>query len=227
MGGGKGGQLKKSMRAIGGVALALALMICLEGCGPKIYINPDFQTIREDHHTVAILPFKVNYDAGKLPKDIDEATLAQMQQDEAMAFQQELYSRFLERQAKGEYTIEFQDVTQTNALLSKYGTDYANIDHYTMTELQNMLGADAMISGTIRRSRPMSTGAAIATAILFGVAGETNRVDVNVNLHDGPSGKLLWKYDHHESGSLGSSSEGLAKSLMKGISKKFPYKRAK
>jgi hypothetical protein len=88
-----------------------------------------------------------------------------------------------------------------------------------------MLGVDAMISGTIRRSQPMSTGAAIAVGVLFGVSGETNRVDVNVNLHDGATGKLLWKYDHHESGALGSSSEGLAKSLMKGISKKFPYKR--
>ena len=219
--------MRKSLRMAGPVLLAVILMICLEGCGPKIYVSPEFQTIRESHHTVAILPFKVNYDAGKLPKDLDEAALAQMQKDESTTFQQELYSRFLEQQAKGEYTIEFQDVDQTNALLSRYGADYDNIDHYTKTELYNMLGADATISGTIRRSRPMSTGAAIATAVLFGIAGETNRVDVNVNLHDGASGKLLWKYDHHESGSLGSSSEGLAKSLMKGISKKFPYKRAK
>lgn len=108
--------------------------------------------------------------------------------------------------------------------MAKYAVDYDNIDHYTKMELREMLNVDAMISGTIRRSRPMSTGAAIATAILFGVAGNTNRVDINVNLHDGASGKLLWKYDHSESGSLGSSSEGMAKSLMKGISKKFPYK---
>jgi len=216
----------KTAKFVGLMVSLFCLLVLAAGCGPKIYVSPDFDTVKESHHTVAILPFKVNYDAGKLPKNIDEATLSQMQEDESMAFQQELYSRFLERQAKGEYTIEFQDVDQTKALLAKFAVDYDNIDHYTKTELKEMLGVDAMISGTIRRSQPMSTGAAIAVGILFGVSGETNRVDVNVNLHDGASGKLLWKYDHSESGSLGSSSEGLAKSLMKGISKKFPYKRA-
>jgi len=216
----------KTAKSVGLLAALLILLMLAAGCGPKIYVSPDFDTVKDSHHTVAILPFKVNYDAGKLPKNIDEATLSQMQKDESMAFQQELYSRLLERQAKGEYTIEFQDVDQTRALLSKFAVDYDNIDHYTKPELKEMLGVDAMISGTIRRSQPMSTGAAIAVGILFGVSGETNRVDVNVNLHDGASGNLLWKYDHSESGSLGSSSEGLAKSLMKGISKRFPYRRA-
>ena len=156
--------MNRSLRAAGLIFSVLLLVICLEGCGPKIYVSPEFGTVRDTHHTVAIMPFKVNYDAGKMPKDIDDAALAQMQKDESMAFQQELYSRFLERQAKGEYTIEFQDVDQTNALLSKFGADYDNIDHYTKTELREMLEVDATISGTIRRSRPMSTGAAIATA---------------------------------------------------------------
>jgi len=219
--------VRKGTRFVSVVLGSAFLILSLAGCGPKIYISPDFDTVKQTHHTVAILPFKVNYDAGKLPKDIDEAGLAQMRREESAAFQQELYSRFLERQAKGEYTIEFQDVDQTKALLAKFAVDYDNIDHYTKTELREMLGVDAMISGTIRRSQPMSTGAAIAMGVLFGSSGPTNRVDVNVNLHDGATGKLLWKFDHSESGALGSSSEGLAKSLMKGISKKFRYKKPK
>jgi hypothetical protein len=176
---------------------------------------------------VAVLPFFVTVEAGKLPKNMDQATIDQMEKDESVTFQQQLYSMFLERQAKGEYTVEFQDVDETNALLAKANVNYDNLSDYTKAEIGNILGVDAMISGNIRRSRPMSTGAAITTAILFGVAGNTNRVDVNVNLHDTANGKLLWKLDHSESGSLGSSSEGLAKSLMKKVSKKFPYKAEK
>ncbi len=176
---------------------------------------------------MAVLPFFVTVEVGKLPKNMDQATVDQMEKDESVTFQQQLYSMFLERQAKGEYTVEFQDVDETNALLARANVNYDNLSDYTKAEIGNILGVDAMISGNIRRSRPMSTGAAITTAILFGVAGNTNRVDVNVNLHDTADGKLLWKLDHSESGSLGSSSEGLAKSLMKKVSKKFPYKAKK
>jgi hypothetical protein len=207
------------------LALFVIALFLFQGCGPKIYISPDFPQVKATHHTVALLPFFVTVEAGKLPEGMDAAAVAQMEKDESVTFQQQLYSMFLERQAKGEYTVEFQDVDNTNALLAKANINYDNLSQFTKAEIGSILGVDAMISGNIRRSRPMSTGAAITTAILFGVSGNTNRVDVNVNLHDAVKGSLLWKLDHSESGSLGSSSEGLAKSLMKGISKKFPYKR--
>lgn len=57
-------------------------MVLFQGCGPKIYVNPEFSNIKDSHHTVAILPFKVNYDAGKLPKDMDEAGLTQMSRED-------------------------------------------------------------------------------------------------------------------------------------------------
>jgi hypothetical protein len=204
-----------------GIWVLLLFAVLIQGCGPKIYMNPDFPKLKNEHHLVAVLPFFVTIEAGKLPKDITQETINQMQKDEAFNFQQQPYSMLLEKQAKGEYTVEFQDVDQTLALLAKQNITYENLGEYTKTDIGKILGVDAILSGNIRRSRPMSTGAAIATALILGVAGNTNRVDVNVNLHDANSGKLLWKLDHQESGSLGSSSEGLAKSLMKGISKKF------
>lgn len=205
--------------------IALGFIIAV-GCGPKIYVNPDFSEISKSQHTVAILPFEVTIEAGKLPKDIDQETIFKMEEDESGVFQKQLYSMFLEKQAKGEYTVEFQDISETNSLLAKSGVDYADLESYGKADLGKILGVDAILSGTIRRSRPMSTGAAIVTGVLFGAMGSTNRVDINVDIHDAGNAKLLWKLDHSVSGSVGSSSEGLAKSLMKKVSKKFPYKRA-
>jgi hypothetical protein len=111
--------------------------------------------------------------------------------------------------------------------LNKAAITHENLNQYTKEELRNILDVDALISGTIHRSKPMSTGTAVVLGVLFGVWGSTNEVNVSLNIHDGASGELLWKYDHKASGSVGSSSEGLAESLMKNISKKFPYKKPK
>ena len=69
----------------------------------------------------------------------------------------------------------------------------------------------------------MSTGAAIVVGALFGVWGATNTADVTVSLHDGKDSKLLWKFNHVYSGSVGSSPEQLTNAMMKPIMRKFPY----
>ena len=205
--------------------LLAAVLFGSTGCAPKIYTDPTFPKAKALHENVAILPFNVTVDAKKLPKDITLETVKELEKDEAYLFQEQLYGRFLQRYSKDEYTVTFQDISRTNALLAQADIAYEDLSTYTREEIAGLLGVDAVIAGTIRRSRPTSTGAAVAVGVLFGVWANTNRVDASMELHDGDSGRLLWKYDHKASGSVGSSSEGLAKSLMKSISKRFPYRR--
>lgn len=196
-------------------------------CGPTIYTSAEFEGYRQTHHLVAVLPFQVTIDPNKLPKEITPEMAKQTMHDEGLSFQHELYIRFLEKEKKGEYTVEFQDVDKTNALLLKADITDANIASLTKSELKSILGVDAIISGTIHREKLMSTGAAIVTGVLFGFFGNTNEVNVTLNIHDAATDELVWKYDHKASGSVGDSPEELAKSLMKNISKKFPYKKPK
>ena len=57
----------------------------------------------------------------------------------------------------------------------------------------------AVVAGAIGRSRPLGTGAAIVTTVLFGV-GVTNQVKASMTVHDGGDGALLWSYDHEVGG---------------------------
>jgi TolB-like protein len=198
------------------------------GCvKPTIYTKPEFSDITKSHKKVAVLPFVVTIDSKNQSKEFTIDVARKAERDEAYMFQQQIYSQFLKQQSKGMYTVEFQDTDHSNTLLSKSGITYENLSNYTKSDIARYLGVDAVISGTIRRSKPMSSAGAIVLGLLGGFWGSTNRVDVTINLHDGSNGDLLWKYDHEASGSIGSSSEGLAKSLMKGISKDFPYKKQK
>ncbi|UCG60741.1 MAG: hypothetical protein JSV52_10435 [Candidatus Zixiibacteriota bacterium] len=204
------------------ITLAATVFVC--GCGPQIYTAPDFELVRPLHRTAAILPFDVIIDPAKLPNDFTLEMKLDAEKSEAYGFQRELYMQFLKQYEKGEYTIEFQDIDKTNALLNKAGITNADLSQFTREEIGAVVGTDVLISGTIHRSRPMSTGTAIAVGALFGIWSSTNEVNVSLNIHEVSSGNLMWNYDHKASGSVGSSSDQLAESLMKNVSKKFPYK---
>ena len=72
--------------------------------------------------------------------------------------------------------------------------------------------------------KPMSEGAAVAVGLLVGAWGSTNKVETTINIHDGKTGNLLWKYDYEAQGTVGSSTTELVNALMRNASKKFPYK---
>ena len=94
-------------------------------------------------------------------------------------------------------------------------------------DLAKMLGVDAVLTTSVRTSKPMSDGAAVALGVLVGAWGATNQANITVNIHDGPAGKLLWKYDFVAAGSVGSSPENMVNALMRNASRKFPYTPAK
>ncbi len=205
---------------------AATLLLLLTACaGPSIYTNESFSNYQNEHKLVAVLPYDVEIQLKKLPEGLTADDLEKMEEEEGFLFQQQLYAQFLERYGKGKYTVGFQDVEKTNILLERAGIDYEKISRHTKEELAETLGVDAVISGDIKRSKPMSTGWAVASTVLIGW-GTTNTVNVNMRIHDGKNGEMIWSYDHDASGGVASSAEGLAKALMRNVSKKFPYKKS-
>ncbi len=204
-----------------GVSIALLLITTITSCGPTIYKAKSFADSRTKVKTLAILPFNTVIDSKKLQKVSSLETLKESQAKTGHALQEYVYSSFLRKQ--NDYSVDFQDVDRTNALLSNTGLSYDQLSLKDKSELCALLKVDGVISGKVLMSRPISDGAAVAIGVLTGGFGATNTVNIALTIHDRKSA-LQWKYDHKTSGSLGSSAEGLAKSLMKKVSKKFPYK---
>jgi hypothetical protein len=203
--------------------IAALLMAC-----PKIYKAPEFDAALAKHKTVAILPADVSI---KLrPAEMKKTTpeqLRDMESKTAYAIQDKIYSWFLRRSDKYNYTVTFQDVTRTNALLKQAGIEFENLAAKDRTELAALLGVDAVLQNRSNMDKPMSDGAAVALGVVLGVWGNTNQVNTTINIHDGKSGNLLWKYDYLASGSVGSSADNLVNALMRNASKKFPYATGK
>ena len=200
---------------------ALLLLTIFTACGPTIYKAANFDNSKAKVKTLAILPFNVSIDSKRLPKGTTIETLKESQEKTGYDIQNNAYTWFLKRQE--DYSISFQDIDKTNALLKKANITFDNIALQDKGELCKMLGVDGIISGKATMSKPMSEGAAVAVGLLVGAWGSTNKTTTSLTIHDA-TGSLLWKYDYEASGSVGSSAESLTKALMKNASKKFPYK---
>ncbi len=206
------------------ISLFTLAAFTLISCGPKIYKSASFDTALARHKTVAILPAAVST---KLrpneAKRITPEQLDDMNEKTGYAIQDKMYSWFLRRSEKFQYTVIFQDVTRTNALLKQANISYNDLAAKDRTELAQLLGVDAVLQNRSDMDKPMSEGAAVAVGVVFGVWGNTNSVQTTINIHDGKTGNLLWKYDYQASGSVGTSADRLVNALMRNASKKFPY----
>jgi len=206
------------------ISYLIIATILIVGCAPKIYKTDNFDSVAARHKIVAILPSDVNIQLRpNEAKKISTEDVRKNEESTGLAVQDRMYSWFLRRSDKYHYTVKFQDISKTNALLKQANINYTDLRTKSKEELAKLLGVDATISSSVRMDKPMSEGAAIAVGLLVGAWGSTNNVTTSINIHEGTKGDLMWKYDYQASGSVGSSTESLVNGLMRNASKKFPY----
>ncbi|WP_152560016.1 hypothetical protein [Hymenobacter sp. IS2118] len=204
-------------------AMALTALL-LTACGPTIYLAKDFRNYAPTHKMVAILPADVTMELR--PNQAKKTTVEQQRAVEAKSgldFQEKIYAWLLRRGQQRGYTVTFQDVRQTDARLRESGIPFTELRTHTPQELAKILGVDAVLTTSVRTTKPMSDGAAVAVGLIAGAWGATNQANITVNIHEASAGTLLWKYDYVAAGSVFSSPETIVDALMRNASKKFPY----
>jgi hypothetical protein len=206
------------------LALFAAFTVTISSCGPTIYKAQNFGTALQKHKTVAIIPAEVTMKLRpNQQRKTSESELRELEKTTGYEIQDKMHGWFLRRSAKYQYTVSFQDINKTNAKLKDAGIEYKDLRDMDRSKLANILGVDAIMQDRLNTEKPMSEGAAVAVGLLVGYWGNTNNVQTTINIHDGNSGDLLWKYDYSASGSVGSSTTKLVDALMKNATKKFPY----
>ncbi len=194
----------------------------------EIYKNPNFENLSRNHQTIAILPFvvvlggKALQEMGEDMGNVDQ--LPMQLENEGRLFQASIYSRFLKKSKN--YRISFQDTDRTNALLKKAGIAHADLELADMVEIASILGVDSVIAGNVYREKGMNQGGAAAMAILIGVGGATGSAKLNLKIFNGDDGSKLWQYTHRAKGGLGTNVDDIVLTLMKQVSRRFPYKKA-
>ncbi|WP_210462531.1 MULTISPECIES: hypothetical protein [Rufibacter] len=217
------------MRSTSLFFILVALLVSLGASAQtkEIYTNPAFASIAKSHKMIAILPFDTKI--GLRPNQMKSMTpeqIKEMEVKEGLAVQSALQTYFLKVSSKDDYTIGFQDAATTNAILLKNNITPENIKSFTPAELSKVLGVDGIITGTFSTDKPMSDGAALAMTLAVGFSGATNSGKTAINIYDGASGDLLWKYEKSLSRSFGSDTNSIITTIMRKASKKFPYTKS-
>jgi len=129
----------------------------------KVYEADSLKEIIANHKMVAVIPFTYKITLKKMPKNMTEADIRLQEEKGSLSAQNSFYTYALKKVEKKEVTVEVQDISRTRVLLSRDSITEKNISNYLPEELCSKLGVDALITGDIIASQPMSEGAAVAT----------------------------------------------------------------
>ena len=125
------------------------------------FVSPNLKTLVANTKTVAILPFKANISYKKMPKGVTLENIKEEERITSSQMQEGMYTYLLRKSS--DYSVSFQDINRTNALLKKAGV-FDNLDEVLADSICKILGVDAIIKSTWTYEKTGSeAGALIST----------------------------------------------------------------
>jgi len=188
----------------------------------QIFESPDLKSMLYTAKTVAILPFKVSISYKRMPKGISLDQIKENEKAESVQMQEGMYT-YLLRKSK-DYSVSFQEVDRTNALLKKAGV-FESVDEILVDSLCKILGVDALIKSSWSYQKTGSEGAAIATALLFGVATNTGSGQLVMQINRSKDGGMMWRMAKEMNEGAFSSANILMERMMRKVGRVFPFEK--
>lgn len=185
-----------------------------------IYESVRFDELSAEHATLAIIPFFTHLD---LEQDLSKEEQSRLEELEGKAVQDALETYFGRGKKRKKFSVEFQNVENTNALLAQNEINYDNIDTYTIKQLSEILEVDGIISGNLELNVLLSRGVPDEVSFIDYLLGDANYGRIGIKISDGKTGKLLWKYENEITKKSGRNTTDLIEKMMKKMTRRFPY----
>ncbi|GAB5473054.1 MAG: hypothetical protein Mars2KO_11530 [Maribacter sp.] len=207
-----------------GILIAFLFLYVSSYSQKNIYESSKFDDLSQSHEMLAIMPFLTHLD---LEDGVTKEELKQREEMEGYAVQNALETYFSKRKKKKKFSVDFQNIKNTNAILAQNNITYENIDVYTIKELSDILNVDGIISGNLDLNILLSKGIPDDFSFLDYFLGDANYGRIGIKISDGITGKLLWKYEKEINKKSGRNTDDLIDRMMKLATRKFPYDREK
>jgi len=194
------------MKQLMKLSLVLFVLITLTSCGRR-YGNTTYQEHPIDNKTIAVLPYKV-ITTGRIPAEITDEMLEEIEDAESEAFQASLYHQMLDRLSRRKYDhihVRLQDYNETNQKLEQAEIDLRTSQEMSATELATILGVDAIVRSRVHKNKYLtdfeSYGIHVATQIIsifsrralwFYADTRTQDVRISSSIIDGSDATTLW-----------------------------------
>ena len=188
----------------------------------QMYMAPHFLDTIATHKIVAIVPFRITISYKRMPKGFDNEANKAEELKQGFNMQQGMFTYLLRKADK--YSVSFQDVERTNALLRKFKM-LDNIDEILPDSICKILGVDAVIKSTYSYEKTGSEAGAIAKTVLLGFGGSTGSGSLTMQINNGSDGLLLWRFFKSMNEGAFTSGDELMIRMMKKVARNFPYEK--
>jgi hypothetical protein len=208
------------------LTFALALLIintvATAQASKQIYESPNLPALLGRAKKVAILPFTVNISYKKMPKGANPELIKEDEKKESIQMQQGMYT-FLLRKAE-KYSVSFQDVDKTVALLKQAGA-FDKCNDMLADSLCKILGVDAIIKSSWSYQKTGSEAGAIASAVILGISKPTGSGQLVMQIYDAKDGELAWRMAKEMNEGAFSSANELMERMMRKVGRNFPFEK--
>jgi hypothetical protein len=189
----------------------------------QTYSAPNLKTELAKQKMVAILPFDAAITYKRTPKNYDSSANKNEEINISKDLQQSMFTYLLRKANK--YTVTFQDVNRTNALL-KSKAAYDQLDILTADSICKILGVDAVIKCRYAYEKTASeAGAIVKTILIGGMGSKTGSGALTMQIYNGADGNLLWRFYKSMNDDVMSSTDRLMERMMRKVSRNFPYEK--
>lgn len=186
----------------------------------QTYSAPNLKEVISRAKTAAILPFNVTISYKKMPKGVSVENVKDEEKKEGPLMQQGMYTYLLRK--ADDYTVSFQDVDRTNALLKKAGL-YENYNEILADSICKVLGVDILIKSNWNYAKTGSEAGAIASALLLGFSRGTGSGQLVMQIYDGKTGELAWRMTKEMNEGTFASANDLTERMMRKVGRNFPF----
>ncbi len=189
----------------------------------QVFESPKLKSEVAKHKTVAILPYKAAISYKRTPKNFNAEANKNEEENLSLSMQSGMYT-YLLRKAK-DYSVTFQDVERTNALLKQNGV-FDKLDELTQDSIAKILGVDAVIKCSYKYEKTGSEGGAIAKTILLGAGtGKVASGILTMQVYNGIDGEMLWRFYKEMNEDVLSSANQVMERMMRKVGRNFPYEK--
>ena len=157
-----------------------------------------------------------------MPKNFDAEGNKADEQKGGINLQQGMYTFLLRKSDK--YSVSFQETERTNILL-KNAQVYEKLDEILPDSICKILGVDAVIKCSYAYEKTGSEAGAIAKVILTGGGGKTGSGGMTMQIYNGSSGELLWRFYKEMNETISSNGNEIMERMMRKVARNFPYEK--
>ncbi|MEX0289872.1 MAG: hypothetical protein AB3N14_12250 [Flavobacteriaceae bacterium] len=202
------------------MVLAALFLVSSAVSQKNVYESSRFDELSANHKILAIIPFFTHLD---LDEEVTGKELDALEEKEGHAVQDALETFFGRGKKRKKFSVEFQNIDNTNAILAQNNIDYSNIDTYTIKQLSKILNVDGIISGNLDLNILLSKGIPAEFSFIDYILGDADYGRIGIKISDGNTGKLLWKYENKINKKSGKNTDDLIDKMMKKVTRRFPY----